>query len=306
MTSGKSWPRPPLDRFIFSTFDRARRREIYRQLGRIVRRSGPRELLELDEVRRRLRLFDQTYVGIIPIPVNNIIGSTERNTAFDRDFLPLRADVRERWREIELAFPDGEFPPIAAYKVGDSYFIEDGHHRVAIAKQMGIEYIDAEVTELRARYEIPEGLDIGEIIHAEQRRLFLEESGLDRACPEARIELTRPDGYVELLDTVKVHGYHMMFKRGEVVSTEEIARNWYEHEYVPAVDAIRSEALHEAFPHCTDGDLFLWAYERRRRLFPELGSLSLEDVARREGRERSRPSGRKGRRNPRRTGEGDS
>jgi hypothetical protein len=290
-----------LDRLIFSSFDKARRREIYHRLGRIVRRHRSRELLPLDEVKHRLRLFDQTYLGIIPIPVGRILGSTTRTSDFDGDFLPRRAEIRDRWRNIERAFPFGEFPPIVAYKVGETYFIEDGHHRVAVAKQMGVEYIDAEVTELHARFELPEDLDIGQVIHTEQRQLFLEESGLARACPEAGIELTRPHGYRELLDTLKAHGFHVMMQRNEVLPLEEIARNWYDTVYLPAVGTIRSEGLLEAFPHATEGDLFLWVYERRRHLFPELGGLTLEDVVRRESRERPAGPGRRSRPGPRET-----
>jgi hypothetical protein len=32
-------------------------------------------------------------------------------------------------------------------KIGDSYFVKDGHHRVSVAKYHGTAYIDAEVSE---------------------------------------------------------------------------------------------------------------------------------------------------------------
>jgi len=39
---------------------------------------------------------------------------------------------------------------VSLYKVGDSYFVLDGHHCVSVAHYQGVEMIDAEVTEFRA------------------------------------------------------------------------------------------------------------------------------------------------------------
>jgi hypothetical protein len=202
---------------INTTFERARRREVYRRVAGIVTGERQHDLLPLDDLQARVRLFEQTYVGVRPIRVDRIVGTTSRSQDFDNNFLPRRQEVRERWMRLERAFPDGEFPPIVAYEVGDSYFVVDGHHRVAIAKQKGIEFIDAEVTQLRARFKIPPVADIGRLILAEQRQLFLEESGLDRSQPDTTIEFSLPDGYVELLEIIKVHAYEMSRQRREVV-----------------------------------------------------------------------------------------
>jgi hypothetical protein len=34
-------------------------------------------------------------------------------------------------------FPDGAFPPIEVVEVGGLYFVSDGHHRVALARERG-------------------------------------------------------------------------------------------------------------------------------------------------------------------------
>ncbi len=41
--------------------------------------------------------------------------------------------------------------PVRVYKIGDSYFVEDGNHRVSVARYHGVEWIDAEVTEFHIR-----------------------------------------------------------------------------------------------------------------------------------------------------------
>jgi hypothetical protein len=280
------WEQLPIN----TTFDRARRKEVYRRLSDVVRRTDGEELLYLDDLRNRVRLFEQTYVGVLPIPVERVVGSAGHTDEFDKDWLPRRPEVAERWMRLERAFPDGEFPPIIVYQVGESFFVVDGHHRVALARQKGIEYIDAEITRLRARFELPAGIDVGRIILAEQQHMFMELSGLERARPEARIDFSRPRGYVELLEIVKVYAYQVSVDQGRVVPIEEAAGEFYDSMYLPTIETIKQEGLGEVIENHTEADLFLWVYERRQSLFAEYGELGLEDVVRREKQERQRRS----------------
>jgi hypothetical protein len=273
------WEQLPIN----TTFTRARRREVYRRLFGIVARRTNRELMPLDQLRERVRLFDQTYRGVQAIPVNRIVGTASRSEEFDSNWLPRRPEVRERWMRLERLFPDGDWPPIIVYKVGESYFVVDGHHRVALARQKGVEYIDAEVTELRARFPIAEGIDIGALIRAEQQKLFMEQSGLERVRPEAIVELSEPHGYVELLEMVQVHAYQRSTELDALAPIEEAAGDFYDNIYLPTVEAMEREGVLDAFPNCTKGDLFMAIYERRRLLFPEHGRLDLGEVARRFG-----------------------
>lgn len=270
-----------------SAFDSARRKEAYRRLSRSVRGGGGSPaLLELDDVRARLGVFEETYDGIRPIPVDRVVGTAGRSRDFNRDFLPRDGRTRERWRRVEQTFPRGDFPPIVAYEVDGRYFVVDGHHRVAVAKQRGVEHIDAEVTRLRTRQPLPEGADVGALILAEQERRFLEESGLDGRTPPVRIPLSRPVGYPELLELVKVHAFHLSRDRGEVVPLPEAGADWYERVYLSAVDAIRGYGLRDVVPEALEGDLFLWVYDRHRALRPEQPEAGLAEAARRIHEER--------------------
>jgi hypothetical protein len=70
---------------------------------------------------------------------------------FDHTFLPAKASVGEKWKRIDWAFHRGqELPPVILYKVGLPYLVEDGNHRVSVAHYQGVEWIDAEVVELRS------------------------------------------------------------------------------------------------------------------------------------------------------------
>ena len=78
------------------------------------------------------------------------MGSVGRREDFDRSFMPLRASAGQRWKRVDLAFHKGvDLPPVRLYKLGDDYFVEDGNHRVSVARFHGVGWIDADVTELR-------------------------------------------------------------------------------------------------------------------------------------------------------------
>lgn len=268
-----------------SSFTKAHRKEIYRRLARIVRGSGPAPLPSFNDLRSRLHLFQQSYTGLHTIEVANIVGTVDRSDDFDRDFLPRTPQTRERWERLERAFPSLGFPPISVYKVKDVYFVIDGNHRVALAKQKGAEFIDAEVTEIQTDIEINEDIDFEKIIYLEQARRFMQQSGLDRSRPTARIDFSRPEGFAELLDVIKAHGYDLMMQKNKVLSPEEIAADWYDGVYLPTVESIRWEKLLELEADSTEGDFFLWVLERRRGHDSQLGEQSLEDEARQAERD---------------------
>jgi ParB-like nuclease domain len=246
-----------------------------------VEEGVTRDLLDLEEATDRLRPFARRYVGIRPIAVDAIVGTDGRGRDFDREFRARRTDVRARRRRVEHVFSDGGFPPIAVQKLGDAYFVVDGHHRVAVARRLGVETIDAEVVELTARWTLRADAGPLDLRHAEQERVFMAESGLGRILPSLRFAFSRPVGYVQLLETIQVHGYRLLQTGGQVLDRGEVARDWYSRIYVPTLETIREARLDEVCPEVTDPDRFLWVYEQRRELSVEHGPQQLPDVARR-------------------------
>src|SRR5918999_6075904 len=239
-----------------------------------------RDLLTLEEATERLRPFARRYVGIRPIPVSAVVGRDGRAADFDRDFRARRSDVRERRGRLEHAFPDGNFPPIVAYKLGDAYFVIDGHHRVALARQQRRELIDAEVIELTARWHLPADADPVELVHAEQERMFMAESGLAAVRPDLQIRFSRAVGYAQLLETIQVHGYGLLVDGQRQLDRSGIALDWYSRVYLPTIELVHDERLDEVCPDATDSDRFLWLYEQRRELAVEHGMQPHTDAAR--------------------------
>jgi hypothetical protein len=137
-------------------FSRARRRAFLRRIGAYLRKDpGSNQLLSFDEVRSALGAVEQVYLGMRTVEVAKIAGSVGRHRDFDRAFLPSKGDLGARWKRIdEMMHRAQELPLISLYKIGDAYFVRDGNHRVSVARQQGVEMIDAEVIELRSRVPI--------------------------------------------------------------------------------------------------------------------------------------------------------
>jgi hypothetical protein len=63
--------------------------------------------------------------------------------------MPLKDSDQGRWTRIMKAARGAqELPPIRAYRVGEIYYVVDGHHRVSVARQRGLRQIAAYVVEV--------------------------------------------------------------------------------------------------------------------------------------------------------------
>jgi hypothetical protein len=127
---------------------------------------------------------------------------------------------------------------------------------------------------------------VRQLVHTHQLQRFLDESGLERARPDARIEFSRPTGYAELLEQVKAHAYDLARREGRLVSAEEASGDWYDTVYLPCVAAARRVDLQGRHAHKTDTDIFLWVYGTLRQLRvtdPNAGFDEAAEVARTQG-----------------------
>ena len=91
--------------------------------------------------------------GLQIVPLELIVGTTRHPSQNTADFLPLPGlrgrNWQGRWQRIEGAVNSlTMLPPIELMKVGDEYYVADGHNRVAAALQARGVAIDADVTEL--------------------------------------------------------------------------------------------------------------------------------------------------------------
>ena len=120
--------------------------------SRRPRRPSLRPLPNLFDVHPEARLAPVRELGLIPIPVDEIVGTAVEGPAQrGLDFLPLppfrSTNWRGRWQRIRSATERlTVLPPIDVLKTAEGYWVTDGHNRVAAAKANGQLDIDAVVT----------------------------------------------------------------------------------------------------------------------------------------------------------------
>ena len=224
-------------------------------------------LLVLDDVQRALGLVRQSALGMRPIPVDHVVGTVGRCEDFDRCFQPLRPELRRRMEGVRRAFPTGDFPPIDVFQVDEAYFVSDGHHRVALARELGIEFIDAKVTQIHGPYRFGVDVDPQQVELTGRERWFLEESGLAAARPDVRVCLSSPTGYAELLEAVKAHGYDLIQQCERWLPPTDVAARWHDCVYRPTLQTALDAGLTDLLPSCRDGDIFLGLHRSHRSAF---------------------------------------
>jgi hypothetical protein len=129
-----------------------RRARLGRLKTRLLRRRDTRStLLSPQELRRSVPASGTMYRGRRTVEVSMIVGSVGKHEQFDQNFMPLPKASAEKWKRIDRAFRRGqELPPVSLLELGGDYFVNDGHHRVSVARFHGGEWIDAEVTKSKS------------------------------------------------------------------------------------------------------------------------------------------------------------
>jgi hypothetical protein len=226
-------------------FARERRR---RALARVVSRlrAEPDDvsvMLPFEEVVAALGRRSQRDLGVQTIPLECIVGTVDRQRGeFDRAFRPA-AGTRGRWESIAAARRRGEsMPPIDVFKVGELYFVQDGHHRVSVARAHGDTHVDAHVTEVVTAVGAGAELRLSDLPLKHHERVFHERVPLAPAA-RARIELSDEWRYAQLANLIEAWGYRTSLQRERLLDRREMARAWYEEEYVPVVDALSEAGL---------------------------------------------------------------
>ncbi|QUQ69048.1 chromosome partitioning protein ParB [Kutzneria sp. CA-103260] len=226
-------------------FLRARRGQVLSRLAAWLRREPDdvNIMLPYDEVVAALGYQGERRIGPRVIRLDSIVGSVDRTRDFDRRFRPTSARVRERWERLALAQRRGEsVPPIEVYRIGDLHFVQDGHHRVSVAHALGLDVIEAYVTEVRTRLSAAGIRYRGDLILKDHRRLFLDRVPLAGEA-RAAVLVTDPLDYARLGEHVEAWGFRLMQDSGEFLDRPSIARRWYTEEYLPVVAMLKAADL---------------------------------------------------------------
>ncbi len=252
-------------------FQEARRRAALQEvMARLTRRSI--DLLPFEEVRKRLQAESGLDKGLQEIPLDSIVGSVGRYSDFTRTFLPRQETDQDRWARVKAAVSGMRgLPPISVYQIGEAYFVQDGHHRVSVARQLGARTIEAYVTEIQTIVPLSPDDEPEDVILKAEYAEFLRNTQLDRTRPQADLSVTEPGKYALLEEHIQVHRYFMGLEQNRDIPLSDAAAHWYDEVYLPVVRPIRRLGILLDFPERTEGDLYLWISEHRAALEESLG-----------------------------------
>lgn len=137
-----------LQQLAQENYENAIRKANRRRLVSLVLRKR-NSLLSLDKIARCFKLVGQRSLGVMTVEIEKIVGSAGRAEDFDLAWMPRQTTTMARWMSIiKAAYLGVMLPPVELRKVGERYFVVDGHHRISVAREMGQQYIDAQVTEM--------------------------------------------------------------------------------------------------------------------------------------------------------------
>lgn len=244
-----------------SQFDRARKQSTLASIFSFAR--GVRdEVISLEEARRLLKPTSESFRGVQTIEIAKIVGSEGRYADFNRRFLPRRSNTRYRWSKVHMAYEKQiALPAIQVYELGGYYFVRDGNHRVSVAIQRGMDFIEASVTSLSTeilldRIETVEDLKRAVLDYEHDR--FLEILGNSRFPPGEDIRFTATGRFDDCALHIACHRSIVATRAGAPMDYQSATASWYRTVYRPVVQLIRDSGVLEFVPERTAADFYVW------------------------------------------------
>ena len=192
--------------------------------------------------------FEHIDRGICSTPLEQIVGSVGRYHDFDSQF-KIKGHMRpDRYISVKKAMREGKsLPPVKLYRIKDEYYVLDGNHRIAAAKELGRSHIMAKIVEF-----IPSSNTLENIIYREKRE-FMEQTGLTHP-----IDISEVGQFPHLFEQVETHRAFLVKKEKPGATLKQAAEDWYATIYQPMKSIIQKGNLLPSFPGRTLDDLYAY------------------------------------------------
>ena len=228
-----------------SDFMRARRHQVLSSLAARLRGATDDvvQSMSFDDVVEALGRRSEHYVGTKVIALDDIVGSVDKVRDFDRRFRPTSTRSRERWERLARANRTGEIiPPIDVYRIGNVYFVRDGHHRVSVARSLGTKLIEARITAIDT-FLTPVGIEGRADLELKfWRRIMLQRVPFTGEA-RAAVAVNRPAAYGELAEAAEAWATRAMHAEQSYMDPETMAARWYAEEFKPVVEMIEEAGV---------------------------------------------------------------
>ena len=179
-------------------------------------------LKSFTEIQKEENAYNSVNLGIKEVPLDKIVGSVEKYSYFDQNFVPKNDIVKQRWINIYVGYMmDSMLPPVILYKIKDDYYVYDGNHRVSVAKFLNFASIEAEVEEF-----LPTKDTKDKVIYQEHM-FFEKETGIEE------IILSEPIKYKYLREEIESYTALLSKRRNRDFNLREGAEKWYKEVFLP-------------------------------------------------------------------------
>ena len=244
-----------------NSFNKARIKEIIFKLFNIYNPSN-QTLLSFNEIRKLLNPTNISYQGIKAVKLSLIVGSEGRYRDFNKIFLPRFDYLRGRWESIEMAhLKEYNLPPVKLYELGGVYFVQDGNHRISVAKLREMEYIDAEIISLKSEIKLSPRMakeDIKKAIIKYEKDNFFKNEEYKLVIDKEKLTFTEIGRYHEVEAHIQVHKYFINLNQPQEISYQKAVTSWYYNLFLPTIYIINENNILARFPGRTEADLYLW------------------------------------------------
>ena len=187
------------------------------------------------EVQKEENAYNSVNLGIKEIPLGKIVGSVEKYSYFDKNFVPKNNIVKQRWISIYTAYmAETMLPPVILYKIKGDYYVYDGNHRVSVAKFLNFASIEAEVEEF-----LPTKDTKDKVIYREHM-FFEKETGIEE------IILSEPIKYKYLREEIESYTNLLSKRRNKTFTLKEGAAKWYKEVFLPIKVLLEENNIEES------------------------------------------------------------
>jgi len=203
------------------------------------------------EVQKEENAYNSVNLGIKEIPLGKIVGSVEKYSYFDKNFVPKNNIVKQRWINIYTGYmTETMLPPVILYKIKDDYYVYDGNHRVSVAKFLNFASIEAEVEEF-----LPTKDTKDKVIYREHM-FFEKETGIEG------IILSEPIKYKYLREEIESYTNLLSKRRNKEFTLKEGAAKWYKEVFLP-IKVLLEENNIEEIQKKNINDIFMFVLDHK-------------------------------------------
>jgi hypothetical protein len=263
-----------------TAFDEARLQALYDGIRALLARRS-NSLIPFDVIRQRLGSSGESYLGLQSIPVDKIVGSENRHRDFSLGFRPKKNLSRHRWIKIDQAFKEmRNLPPIVVYELGGLYFVRDGNHRVSVAKDQGVAFIDAEVSSIGSDLALSADMSTSQMLKAiivHERDRFFTATELPIALQSAELNFGQEARYDILTADIERHLRYLAEETSLVLSFPQAAQSWLRQLYLPFCDLATQMGAISPRRKILVADLYVWWVKYEEKVERERSACSMPE-----------------------------